>query len=303
MTMRKEIILPALALAGGFAGLGLRCWERATAFEAETGLPIPGMPATWAMIGFTVLLLAALALLCRGKHNALGGYDQAFTAKGNTLYLFFMIAAAGLALLSCVMACLELPELYAVSQAQAQRHGNNASMLTLAPRVLLTVACAVLAYSLFRLGRHNYRGEGKGKYNAFLLIPCYAACLWLAVAYQAKSGDPVILDYVWQLLAIIAIVLGTYFTVGFAFERAKVYPASFFSLAAIYFILVTLPDGHTPSTLLLYGAFLLYLFASSVALLFNARRPMLRRMPDSGRTEEGEAPELGDIILEETNDE
>ena len=43
--MKKEILLPALAAAGGAAGFALRRWELATAFEPDTGLPIAGMPA------------------------------------------------------------------------------------------------------------------------------------------------------------------------------------------------------------------------------------------------------------------
>ena len=35
--MRKEILLPAVAVAGGGAGFVLRRWELATAFEADTG--------------------------------------------------------------------------------------------------------------------------------------------------------------------------------------------------------------------------------------------------------------------------
>ena len=47
--MRKEILLPGIAVAGGAAGLALRRWELATAFEPpEAGfrLHIPGSPAT-----------------------------------------------------------------------------------------------------------------------------------------------------------------------------------------------------------------------------------------------------------------
>ena len=83
--MRKEIILPAVAVVCGGAGYALRRWELATAFEAGTGLPIAGAPATMAL---AVLLrrrqAGVLALLCRGKYPAFSGYGPAFRAKGNT---------------------------------------------------------------------------------------------------------------------------------------------------------------------------------------------------------------------------
>ena len=92
--MRKEILLPAVAVAGGGAGFVLRRWELATAFEADTGLPIPGAPATLALIALSVAMAAVLALLCRGKYPSFTGYDEAFQAKGNTLYATAMVLSA-----------------------------------------------------------------------------------------------------------------------------------------------------------------------------------------------------------------
>ena len=107
--MRKEILLPAVAVAGGGAGFVLRRWELATAFEADTGLPIPGAPATLALIALSVAMAAVLALLCRGKYPSFTGYDEAFQAKGNTLYAtamvlsaFLLLGAAALMVLSFV---------------------------------------------------------------------------------------------------------------------------------------------------------------------------------------------------------
>ena len=74
-------------------------------------------------------------------------------------------------------------------------------------------------------------------------------------------------------------MLGTYFTAGFAFERAKVFRASFFSLLGVYFCLVTLADHHDVSMLLLFVAFALYLLATTVLLQYNAARPEGPRMP------------------------
>ena len=58
--MRKEFLLPALALGGGLAGLALRLWELSSAFEAVTGLPVDGAPATLVLAGFSAAVLLAL---------------------------------------------------------------------------------------------------------------------------------------------------------------------------------------------------------------------------------------------------
>ena len=99
--MRKEIVLPSLAVGGGIVGLLLRRWELAAAFEADTGLVTPDMPSTWALIIWSALLAAAFILLCRGKHRSFaGGYDAAFAAKGNTVYITAMVLGGFLLLAS-----------------------------------------------------------------------------------------------------------------------------------------------------------------------------------------------------------
>ena len=42
--MRKDIFLPALAVAGGGAGFFLRRWQLASAYLPETGLFVHGAP-------------------------------------------------------------------------------------------------------------------------------------------------------------------------------------------------------------------------------------------------------------------
>lgn len=44
--MGKHHILPALALAGGLAGFGLRLWQRTSALDPATELFASGAPAS-----------------------------------------------------------------------------------------------------------------------------------------------------------------------------------------------------------------------------------------------------------------
>lgn len=207
--MRKEIVLPAATVAVGAAGFLLRRWELATAFEPDTGLHIPGSPATWALIALSAALAAALVLLCRGKYpDFAGGYDQAFQAKGNTLYATAMILSAFLLLAAAGGMVLSF----------LRRENTVVTRLILAALCVASFACVVATT------RNNFRGEGKGKYNFTLLMPAYTGCVWLIAAYQVRAGDPVQLDYIYELFAIIAVLLGLYFNAGFSFERGKPFP-------------------------------------------------------------------------------
>lgn len=271
--MRKEIILPATAAAGGAAGFILRRWELASAFEPDTGLHIPGMPATWALILLSVAVAAVFLLLGRGKHRPFaGGYDAAFAVKGNTVYIMAVVLSAFLLLASAVFNFLGLPAAYraAVSLFQQTNQGNP--FFTVFPRVLLGLLAAASFFCVLASGRNNYRGEGKGRFSITVLMPAYMACLWLIAAYQDRAGDPVRQDYIYELFAIIASLLGLYYMTGFAFERAKVFRCTLCSLMGVYFSLVTLADAHSLYVTLLYGFLILYLTANTAVLLGNDAR-------------------------------
>lgn len=136
--MRKDILLPGVAVVGGAAGFLLRRWELSTAFEPDTGLPVAGAPATWALIALTVVVAAVLAVLCRGTHRVFpGGYDEAFGAPNNALYLTVLVAAAFLMAASGLLTFL----LYL-------RHD-----VTAFSRVLLALMSLVSAACLFVVGK------------------------------------------------------------------------------------------------------------------------------------------------------
>ena len=58
--MRKSVILPGVAVAGGLVGLFVRRVYLAHGFEAGTGLPISGAPSLWAMVLVSAAVAAAL---------------------------------------------------------------------------------------------------------------------------------------------------------------------------------------------------------------------------------------------------
>ena len=273
--MRKEIVLPSLAVGGGIVGFFLRRWELATAFEADTGLVTPNMPSTWALIIWSAVLAVVFILLCRGKHRPFnGGYDAAFAAKGNTVYVTAMVLGGFLLLASAVLNYMGIPAAYAEAVAAA-RAGNaqTTPLFAVLPRAILGLLSSISFFCVLSTGKNNYRGEGKGKFSFPLLAPAYMGCIWLIAAYQVRAGDPVRQDYIYELFAIIASLLGLYFMAGFSFERAKVFRSSLFSLLGVYFSLVTLADGHELYITLLYGFCILSLTANVTALLANDARP------------------------------
>lgn len=267
--MRKEILLPAIAVAGGLGGFALRRWELATAFEADTGLPIAGAPATVALIALSAAVAAVLLVLSLGKYPAFPGYGPAFAASNNTLYAmagvlsaFLLVGAGGLMVWDFIS-------------------GTNLvyTRLIVAALAVASGGCVLVTV------RDNFKGTNPGKYSVPLLIPAFAFCVWLIAAYQVRAGDPVQLDYVYELFAIIAGLLGLYFMAGFSFDKGKCAPTVLFSLLGVYFSLTTLADSHDWATLALYGFAILYLLASSAILLYNAARPLPQEPVENHDTE------------------
>lgn len=259
LTMRKEIIVPAVAVIGGGVGFALRRWGLDTGFEPDTGLPIPGAPATMALIALSAVMVVVLALLCWSGKTAFSGYGQAFQAKGNTLYATAGVLSGFLLLGAGVLLAAE----------PLMGGGLVYTRLITAVLALVAGGCVVLTV------RDNFRGESEGKYSFKLLMPAYAFCVWLIAAYQVRAGDPVRLDYVYELFAIITGLLGLYGAASFSFERGRTFLTALFSMLGVYFSLVTLADGHQLADLLLYAFTILYLLTNTVTLLHNAARPEL----------------------------
>lgn len=256
--MRKEIIVPAVAVIGGGVGFALRRWGLDTGFEPDTGLPIPGAPATMALIALSAVMVVVLALLCWSGKTAFSGYGQAFQAKGNTLFATAGVLSGFLLLGAGVLLAAE----------PLMGGGLVYTRLITAVLALVAGGCVVLTV------RDNFRGESEGKYSFKLLMPAYAFCVWLIAAYQVRAGDPVRLDYVFELFAIIATLLGLYFHAAFAFTRGRPFWALFFALLGVYFSITTLADGHEWGFTLLYAFAVVYLTVSAVTLLRNAAGPV-----------------------------
>lgn len=252
--MNKRIGLPLLTLLGGVAGFALRKWQLATAFDEETGLIIGGTGSIALLILLTIGVGVALAVLSpnrlmRGK----SGYYEAFCAKDCIVYSM----GSMIAIVATLVAALLLVH---------QSMNTEPLLLT---HMILGVASLVTVPFLF-LVRRLTMGYAKAKgYVGALLAPAFMACLWLVVSYQNQAANPVVLDYIFGLLAIICLLLGLYQMAGFSFEKPKVWGMCVCSLFGFYLTLVTMADAHDLWEYFLLGAVALHLMVHTIALLDN----------------------------------
>lgn len=252
--MGNQIKLPAIALLGGVVGFGLRKVELATAFVAETGLHIEGSWSTYVLLMLSLAVAVGLFMCSpKGCNLAPGDYHGAFHIKQCKCYpvigavaTFLVLVAGALLIFSWFM-------------------GQSSSMVAL----ILGAACLVTVPFLYGIIQETRASRKKSGYFASLLAPAFTSCVWLVVVYQADAANPVRLDFVYGLLAIIALVLGWYQMAGFTFEKPKVKGMCVCSLLGVYLTMVALADSRSLWQYFLYVGMALFLLLHTVALLHN----------------------------------
>lgn len=268
--MRNEYLLPGAALVGGCAGFALRRWELSTAFEGA--LPISGAPATLALAGLSIVM-AALAIFAalRQPRGWKAGYDQAFAAQGDTLYAAGGVLSALLLALSSVLSVLDWAGL----------GGSRLESQTGPMWMLLSAVSLAAAVCVFLTVKNNYRAEGKGEFRFAALMPGFAGCVWLVCVYQSQAAvDPILLNFVYRLSAVVLTLLALYYYAAFAYQRGRLPRAVVCSLLGCYFSVVALADSPSPADLARFGFAAVYLAVQAYALLRSAARPLGPRMPE-----------------------
>lgn len=279
--MQKKLLPPLAALLGGGVGFALRKWQLATGFEADTGLAIPGAPAAMAVAACSALAVLALLLLCRGEAKTLA-WEPAFAAgKQNSLAITALILAAMLLLASGGVEIITHSVNGELFYEGTTAFARATSRILAALRIVLGIGALPC---VFLWARAIFRGEG-GKENLAALEPCLLYCVWLISTYQTRSADPVVQDYLYEVLAIVASLLGLYFIAGHSFGNGKPRRAVFFCLTGTYFSLVTLADGHPLADTFRHLFAVLYLTAHALLIL---NHPPVEEVPAEAETEADE---------------
>lgn len=257
--MHHMILLPLLAILGGGAGFFLRRWELSCAFDSE-GLPIPGTSATICLILFSAALAVVLLLFCLRAKSKAAPQQAPLSAAGNIPYLVMCLLDAALLPAAAIAGFLDELALWEPNPL----------------RVALFVLCFPCCACIVLMALRNFRGQRR-QYSFSLLLPAFFCCLWLVTTCQVCSSDPVVLNYVYHLFAIICALLSMYYAASFSYIQNNPWLFLLFSLLGIYFGLTTMADQHDiAATLLLLFAVLYQLLHATVLLrrLFSpGKRP------------------------------
>lgn len=277
--MLKRYRFLLVAILGGVGGLILRSWQLKTAFEPITGLPIPSAPSTIAISLLSLLVLSLLAFMgfslrreTQGEHQETGRDEP---SRGSFVVLLVTCLAAGATLVS---AYGFFQEAKLLSQLREVNQREASPFLI----YLFTAMCIFAAIGILLVAFRRYQKKAQDNSLA-LLLPAFAACLWLMVSYQRLAGDPFVMDYLFLLFAIMSGMLAHYFIASHSFQQARNTSIYITAGVAIYFSLTTLASAPLSPHGFLCIAQVLY-FAPTL-LLLSRNDPSMQPVKDDAQEE------------------
>lgn len=267
--MKKQLLLPLAAVAGGAAALVLRLLQNKTGFESSTGLPIPGnLPglALVILLAVLALVLAALSRLLPREHEDGPFFPEDFRTAGAGLVTLlvtgiFLMAVAGGLEIAVGGALLSL-----AGQAPGGPDGPTVLFSTWGPglavspktRVMMGALALASAVSLLPAAVSCRRRPGvrpRIASPALLLIPPVCMVARLVLAYRVDSVNPALAAYYVEILALTFLTLAFYRLSSFAYHAARTRRFALYAGAAVVLCLTAVADaGGLPAALFYIGA-------------------------------------------------
>lgn len=282
--MKKDMILPGLAVVGGAAGFALRKWQLTAAFHPETGLFTHGAVPTYLLMGLTVLLLLAFLLGVQGKLEMPKDFLPSFACPQPGQMTLW--AAAGLLFFAAgLVNLMEGAQLFQLWQVTPASDRDPTQLTFTVSRLLCALLCLGSGASLLMMGKSAYRGELPQSLGLLAPLPAFAGLLWLFSTHLEHGTEPILMEYGFTLAASALLMLGHYYVAGFLFGRPRPRRALFFSLCGVVLGLTSLADGLSLGLSVLTAAFVLSALAFSRALLGNCFGPFWSRRMPSGAEE------------------
>lgn len=236
------------AMAGlSVLAFGLRLHQLKTAFDVVGARPGAGFGLFTVVTILAVLLFAFYAYTLRGRKK----YQ---TLSSRSVPVMAVSGAAAVLLIAGSI-------LLAVKR---QQQGD------------LLIAVFGFAAGICWAGITMARYQGKKAPMAMLLIPAVYFVVALVCRFRIWTQDPVILDYCYDLFALISTMCALYHLGGYGFDRGSRRMSVFFTMCGVFFSAAGLAGGGL-SSVLVYLAVILWLGGNLWLLL----RPGKKR-----RTEE-----------------
>lgn len=225
----------------------LRRSQLQTAFDAIGVIPGSGRAFTWITI-LVVIVFAVYAFFLRGRKK--------YTAVSSRWMPLLAV--------SCVAAVLLVLSSVLRLGSLAQK-----SNILIAVGGLVTAACWI--------GTALSRYQAKRAHGALLLLPAVFYVVDLVLQFRLWTRDPVILDYCYDLLALICTMCALFHLGGYSFDKGSRRITTFFTMCGVFFNAAAMA-GASAAVFLGYLAAALWLLVNLWLLL----RPVSQRAKTAG---------------------
>lgn len=233
--MKRNWMYVLLILLAGMAGAVLRAMSLLYGYEPESGLPIDGYVPAMVLIGLTAVVFVLVLLLCRGWFRKLNGcrFEDLFGEMPGSM------RAAGTLFGACVLASGGFGiSLLSDEVAEQSNEFVSAGTMTTVAIVVMWTLCLLSGVMMILLLRGQRDGHPATKQmGTMITLPMFWCCMDLIMIYHENSGNPVISDYSYTLLMVIAIMTAFYSMGGFFFENSPAVRFFASSGIAVYLVL------------------------------------------------------------------
>jgi hypothetical protein len=261
---KNAIILTLLTVVAGVAAFLLRRRELATVFGAD-GLAERGAPLSIILMILcllVVIVLIVLSVRMTAGVGVRGGYAEVFHVEG--LVPVVVSAVLGAAMIAA-----------AFLNYRAAAVGGTRAVVEGAVGILAALA-GVAGFAL----AVNARRKSGGCALPAVLVTLFV-CFFILVTYKKRASDPVLLDYMYDFIALCLSALSTLFIAGFAFDRASPRKALWVCFAAAFFCFIGAADSVGQWTLVFYIFLIVYqlMHGAILAAAFKAHDPLEAEPP------------------------
>ena len=264
-TTKLALYVFILSAFGGF----LRWLQNQSAFEAETGLMVPG--AIKIHIPAMMLIAAAVmyAFVRRLKNELPAGPKDAYGVF-NATSMFYPLTFYIIALLYL------LGGFVTFSGA-----GRTAAPVLYMLLGIVGFVCGITVPMLCKCARKHYAP----RFVAFIMVqPILLFALWLVTSYKVNASRPALWSYAVEIIAAAVVLVSFYYNAGFAYGVPNAHRSVFFSMLGAFMCCMTLSDAREPGMYLMLAATAILLVLEAWLVVKNLGEAVSEETSPEGET-------------------
>ena len=214
--MKRSVYILFVA-AAGLIGAALRGMSIVTGVDPETGLAASGNGPGLALIAVCIAATIAAVVLSRCCFgSAETSYEAVMGTISSKARLLCTLCGAALAVIGAA-ALLNIGGMVAEQTSEYQPFG----LVPLAALIVQWILCVVSGVTMALFSRKQDGREATAKQGILIAVPMFWASLTLIMTYHENSSNPVMMDYAYELLLVIAILAAFYYIAGLFFAACR----------------------------------------------------------------------------------